>query len=458
MVKKIMRSKRQARKAAKLNQQKEWQTTLIEAARAGDISSIKECELNGANINEGIDGNYGDPFTTPLAEAIKYGRDEAAIYLMNSGTGYKLPTVSLAIQRGNYSLAKILLRHIAPSLSKAPETDLKQYIFDPLNNSVVDDALAINHIISLERNFIRNKIILWVQEEENTFSKTDLELLQKEPYPLHELFIKVWEIPNTPLLVAILNDKTEIALHLMKLDTEKISLDKADYEYNAQNTPLLLACKRGNTRIALQLIELGANVNCQDFRGFTPLHWASILRLNEVIELLLKSGADPTIKNAFGKLPLDYYVEEIKANDLSFYPTSVEIKVEDNNPTVYPKEPTSFKPEDSDFHKENTAHRFSTKTPDYSDLYWHIGGIFYNLHLPPPAKSPTHNIGGNNFNLFTEIFAEIRSSYPVNEHLIELMSVSSSKSTALLANSLFAKDKEKNPETAPLVSALNKNS
>lgn len=47
-----------------------------------------------------------------------------------------------------------------------------------------------------------------------------------------------------------------------------------------------------------------------DTSGFTPLHYAVIIGDMEMIKLLLSHGADPTIKNAEGHPPKDYFDAE----------------------------------------------------------------------------------------------------------------------------------------------------
>jgi ATP-dependent Clp protease ATP-binding subunit ClpB len=46
--------------------------------------------------------------------------------------------------------------------------------------------------------------------------------------------------------------------------------------------------------------------NRVSFRGFTALHYAVIIEDIDVVRALLEGGADPTIKNDAGYLPVDF--------------------------------------------------------------------------------------------------------------------------------------------------------
>ena len=80
--------------------------------------------------------------------------------------------------------------------------------------------------------------------------------------------------------------------------------------YNAAGqTPLHLASGWGNKRLMRLLIKNGADVNAQDNRGNTPLHYAYNQR---TVDLLLQNRADISIENHQGEVPISALVVKAK--------------------------------------------------------------------------------------------------------------------------------------------------
>ncbi|KAI8803227.1 ankyrin repeat-containing domain protein [Cladochytrium replicatum] len=68
-------------------------------------------------------------------------------------------------------------------------------------------------------------------------------------------------------------------------------------------TPLHAASSYGQLdSIRLLVVQYGANVNITDHDGDTPLHFAEA---PEVAELLISLGANPTVRNSEGLLPIE---------------------------------------------------------------------------------------------------------------------------------------------------------
>ncbi|WP_271009082.1 ankyrin repeat domain-containing protein [Paucibacter sp. B51] len=67
------------------------------------------------------------------------------------------------------------------------------------------------------------------------------------------------------------------------------------------DTCLHVASQRGNIRAVELLVKAGVDVNRQGDMGSTPLHCAAT---PEVAAFLVASGASVTIRDEFGRLPL----------------------------------------------------------------------------------------------------------------------------------------------------------
>lgn len=73
------------------------------------------------------------------------------------------------------------------------------------------------------------------------------------------------------------------------------------------NSILILASQVNNLQVAQLAIDTGANVNAE--AGLSALHWALLNRNKDIIELLIKSGADVNRKSPRGYTPLAYIAD-----------------------------------------------------------------------------------------------------------------------------------------------------
>ena len=88
-------------------------------------------------------------------------------------------------------------------------------------------------------------------------------------------------------------------------------LINARNEYN--HIPLYLAARAGFYDLTKILITRGSIYNHQQIHGSTTLHAAAYYSQTEIVQLLLESGVDPTIKNQWNHAPGDETdVEEIQ--------------------------------------------------------------------------------------------------------------------------------------------------
>src|SRR5690606_27955072 len=79
------------------------------------------------------------------------------------------------------------------------------------------------------------------------------------------------------------------------------------------NNRLFAAAESGSLRDVQRALDAGASVNAQIGEGgYTALMWASSRGHAPVVELLLKAGADTTLKNFLGKTAPDIALREGK--------------------------------------------------------------------------------------------------------------------------------------------------
>mmetsp|Transcript_20834 Transcript_20834/g.34071 ORF Transcript_20834/g.34071 Transcript_20834/m.34071 type:complete len:276 (+) Transcript_20834:2469-3296(+) len=69
------------------------------------------------------------------------------------------------------------------------------------------------------------------------------------------------------------------------------------------NTILCIACQQGLKRIAKLCLRRGADINCQNLKGNTPLHWCYCYNYDGLASYLISKGANPLIRNVEGKRP-----------------------------------------------------------------------------------------------------------------------------------------------------------
>jgi acyl-CoA-binding protein len=113
--------------------------------------------------------------------------------------------------------------------------------------------------------------------------------------------------------------ETEKVLELVR--SGEANVNQKDEEMGM--TLLHWACDRGHLSLVKSLLSLGANVNVQDSDGTTPLGTAVLCEYQEVALLLLRSGANPDIKDDTGECPRESFNDELERAAAEFKNTTV---------------------------------------------------------------------------------------------------------------------------------------
>ncbi|MBN9286809.1 MAG: hypothetical protein BGO43_05355 [Gammaproteobacteria bacterium 39-13] len=130
-----------------------------------------------------------------------------------------------------------------------------------------------------------------------------------------------------PLGTAIGFDNTHAALALIEIMKKngKVELLNEVTKGTFTGTPLILAIQKGNKEVFNALLATEMMILDQpDEHGLTPLHWAVIMGLPDMVEKLVQSGAniDAVAKN--GRKPIDY----LSISKKDFEPTVREVVVD----------------------------------------------------------------------------------------------------------------------------------
>ncbi len=111
------------------------------------------------------------------------------------------------------------------------------------------------------------------------------------------------EAGNTPLHIAIENNKNDIVLYLIKSGSDVNS------KSNKGETPIHVAARVGNTEIITILVSNGALINVVDASNYTPLTNAVRFKYFETVKILVENGANINQKGMWNWLPIQLAAE-----------------------------------------------------------------------------------------------------------------------------------------------------
>jgi ankyrin repeat protein len=106
------------------------------------------------------------------------------------------------------------------------------------------------------------------------------------------------------LIYGLFNNKNE-TIEYLKNNPSLVNL-----KTKLDETPLHYCVIENRVDLATELISIGADVNCTEFAGNSPLMHAIQLGYGEMVELLIISGADYDIKNNCDETALSIAVKK----------------------------------------------------------------------------------------------------------------------------------------------------
>ena len=242
---------------------------------------------------------------------------------------------------------------IKKELQKGEDKNLIKMNIKEILNSYDKDILLLRddkknsllHIYVEANDYFATKIILEIYKEilgisekffyflilRNIKELTAIELSVKlELFPIIKLLYQ--QIENSELYYDLYeymnylkNNIFNIAAEINSINSIIFFYEKLNYFYGfnrvnlldnkEQNkkklgmTPILYASKNKNLKLLNILLDLGANINSQDNKGFTSLHYAVMNNDERMVKHLLIRGADKFIKDKNNRNPYNLAVE-----------------------------------------------------------------------------------------------------------------------------------------------------
>jgi hypothetical protein len=227
-------------------------------------------------------------------------------------------------------------------------------------------------------------------------------------------------LPNTAIHDAIINNDSSLASRYVDMDKDGFNADGRSIINisSAGNTALLLALKRGDMDVALAIIaHPNVDVSLTDGNNLSALHWACMLRQNEVINALLAKGANPALP----------WVSEGYRGPLSLTPKALyEHQIDLEKFTHYHR----LGGMNANFFIDGRGYRIADEEA-YSDVIFHMRELCRNLSWVGSAifKSDDDEIRREsdlfryNFGQGMASFCNSHNVIPVNRDIVRLLAV-----------------------------------
>jgi ankyrin repeat protein len=241
-------------------------TPLLFAARSGDAESARLLVAAGANVNDALPSGM-----TALVEAAHSGHQDVGIALLNAGADPNAAAVGYtalhaAALRGSLDLVKALLQHGA-------NPDLQMTRGTPVRRNSEDFELPAT-------------------------------LVGATPYLLAAKFLE----PEIMQALAAGHADTRRPMKTGETPLMAAAGVGASAQADRRGLAVIDGGKVEDERLVVDAVTVaihdGSDLNAVNQAGDTALHGAAALGYDRVIELLIKSGADPNVHNKRGQTPL----------------------------------------------------------------------------------------------------------------------------------------------------------
>ena len=254
-------------------------TSLMEAATNAQLDVMRYLIDKGAKVD--AQDKYGE---TALMKAVKRGHDINVInYLINHGASISLPNKygETALQIAKIEGHDEIMEYLK-TLGGSIDTEA---IVAPRNDTVVNFP-EINDSGFAEEVKSESAVNMTAFDNANdVINNTIIE--EKDDSAIIEQIFEAIDVNSMGVLKNLINNGANVNC-------------KDNYGW----TPLMVAVRQNKVRIVEYLLEAGADVNCVSVSGWTSLRIAASSGFTQLAKILIAAGADIHFKNEKGETAL----------------------------------------------------------------------------------------------------------------------------------------------------------
>ena len=276
----------------------------IELCQKGSLQQIKDAIKKGANVNAKDDAGrtvlmqvaYVENSNLEVITAlIKAGADVNAkdkggyTPLMSAASHYNATAITVLIKAGADVNAK----------DNGGQTPLMRAAAKNPSPEVITAFIEAGADVNAKDNGGQTPLVLALHNSEH-YNPEVIKLLIKSGADVN--VNEKDNVGRTLLMLAVYRYNLELTTILIKAGADVNAKDNND------RTPLMWAAsnQKYNPEVITALIKAGAKVNAKDKDGCTSLMYAVANKRENLIETLLKFGADPKIRDNSGEKAIDY--------------------------------------------------------------------------------------------------------------------------------------------------------
>ncbi len=356
------------------NKNKNKKTPIITASMKGHTDIVKIL------LEYGTDPNVvGLNKITALQSAVAMNHKDIVKLLLKHGVNTELKSkdgltaLHIAIIKKYISIAKLLIENKANVHAKDDKGILALHMAAGISGGHRIVTLLIEKGANIDAKSLRGVTALALSVHKDN-PKSTMVLINKGA----DLYVED-DRGLTVLHDIVVKEKIELVELLIR---KGVSFNIGTRNQNI--TPLMLAVHSKNLKITKILLESGVEIDAQNEVGFTALHSAVDYGNQEITELLLQYGANPSVLSQEGISPIAYakvgqnpdyeiaellseYAKEINSNRRFVYKTKKLNQVPTVNKTAIYGELSNLLSEQFEVEKDLNKYLFAVSIGDYDE-------------------------------------------------------------------------------------------